>query len=75
MWSHLEYVALNTLSPNVKSLHIQLSDDIWYQDIYNYLTTTMYPDGCNCIQKRALQHKAKQYRLIGGDLFFVLRGV
>jgi hypothetical protein len=75
MWSHLEYVALNTSSPNVGSLHIQLSDDIWYQDIYNYLTTAMYPDGYNRIQKRALQHKAKQYRLIGGDLFFVLRGV
>jgi hypothetical protein len=75
MWSHLEYVALNTSSLNVGSLHIQLLDDIWYQDIYNYLTTAMYPDGYNRIQKRALQHKAKQYRLIGGDLFFVLRGV
>jgi hypothetical protein len=49
MWSHLEYVALNTLSLNVESLYIQLSDDIWYQDIYNYLTTAMYLDGCNRI--------------------------
>jgi hypothetical protein len=75
MWSHLEYIAYNTLNTNAKSLHIHLLDDIWYQDIYNYLTTAMCPDGYNRIQKRALQHKAKQYRLIGGDLFFVLRGV
>jgi hypothetical protein len=81
MWSHLEALATahdNTITANVfeiTSSNQRLAKDLWYRRIYTFLTTAQFPDNLNRLQKRSLQQKCANYRLIGGDLFYQLRGV
>lgn len=50
------------------------STDDWYADIYNHVVMAQYPPGFNKVERRALQKKAANYRVLRDELFNNIRG-
>ena len=45
------------------------------RDVFDFLTMARYPAGFGRIQKEAFKKKCARYRIVGGDLFLIMRRV
>lgn len=40
------------------------------EQVFTYVTSRVYPDGCSDTKKRIIRRKSKKYEVKGGELFY-----